>query len=223
MTIVTETPMRKSLRERKKDEVRAIILTTAKTLFKKNGYDATSMADIADSANIARKTLFNYMETKESVLFAIIDDFILTNLPDWIEPEEPVYGDIRDVIAPGLARRLDVLAKNRWMLELAAHHTSLFSGSTTISISNAQRVNRGARERRISKLQADGRVRSDISAAEISAYYDSLRDMALRNWLLAPRSSVRELHESFSRVMGVLLQGLLPQPQGTKNAIVVLC
>jgi AcrR family transcriptional regulator len=179
-------------------------------LFKKRGYAATSMSDIADSANVARKTLFNYMETKESVLYAIIDDFILTNLPDWIEPEEPVFGDVRDVIAPGLRQRLTVLAKNRWMLELAARHTSLFSGSTTVSIGNAHRVNRDARQRRIRKLQAAGKIRNDISAAEISACYDSLRDMALRNWLLAPRSSARELHKSYSRLMAVLLQGLLP-------------
>jgi AcrR family transcriptional regulator len=210
------------LRERKKEEVRALILTTAAGLFRKKGYVATSMTDIADCANIARKTLFNYMETKESVLLAIIDDFILTNLPDWIEPELPVHGDVRDVIAPGLAQRLDVLAKNRWMLELAAQHTRLFSGSTTASIGNAHRVNRHARERRIAKLQAAGQIRHDISAAEISAYYDALRDLTLRNWLLKPRSSVRELHESFVRVTGVLLQGLMPPGKIANNSALMI-
>ncbi len=71
--------MAKSRRELKNDLTRKQILSAALTLFSENGYDNTSMDDIAAIANLAKGTLYYHFDSKESVVVALrIDSFIDT-------------------------------------------------------------------------------------------------------------------------------------------------
>lgn len=58
--------------ERKKEETKRKIISTAMNLFKEQGIDGTTMEQIAKEADIAKGTLYNYFPVKE----AIIDDYI---------------------------------------------------------------------------------------------------------------------------------------------------
>lgn len=55
-------------RERKKREARRRIVECAATLFASRGYDATTMEDIGDYADLSRATVFNYFPKKEDVV-----------------------------------------------------------------------------------------------------------------------------------------------------------
>lgn len=59
-----------SLRERKKRLTREAILAAAQMLFGERGFDAVTVAEIADAANISVKTLFTYIGSKEELLFS---------------------------------------------------------------------------------------------------------------------------------------------------------
>jgi AcrR family transcriptional regulator len=59
-----------SLRERKKRMTREAIFAAAQALFGERGFDAVTVAEIADAANISVKTLFTYIGTKEELLFS---------------------------------------------------------------------------------------------------------------------------------------------------------
>jgi AcrR family transcriptional regulator len=61
------------LRERKKQKTKASIQREALRLFKKHGYDETTIEDIADAAEISPSTFFNYFPTKEDVV--IYDEY----------------------------------------------------------------------------------------------------------------------------------------------------
>lgn len=57
-----------SRRERKKQETRQRLLESGWRLFREQGYDDTTVAEIAEAADVAKGTLFNYFPTKESLL-----------------------------------------------------------------------------------------------------------------------------------------------------------
>lgn len=61
-------------RERKKIESRSRILQCAAALFAAGGYDATTMEDIGDCADVSRATVFNYFPRKEDLVLAWFDD-----------------------------------------------------------------------------------------------------------------------------------------------------
>jgi AcrR family transcriptional regulator len=60
---------RPGLRERKRARTRATIITAALDLFATNGYQGTTLAQIADAAEIASSTLHTYFPAKEDILF----------------------------------------------------------------------------------------------------------------------------------------------------------
>lgn len=209
-TKAAATTPRLGLRERKKADVRSTILTVAERLFRERGYQETSMADIADGANIARKTLFNYVTSKESIILALIDVAIGAHMPAWLEEAVPFHHDTRDVGTPNWERRLNEIAKHRWLLTLAAENTSFFTGGTTKYVSETMQRNTEARMQRIAAVQAAGGMRADISPKEISDYYETLRDLSVRTWLLTPKSTAKDLRRTFGNAMQVLQQGIAP-------------
>jgi AcrR family transcriptional regulator len=58
-----------TLRERKRDRTRRALIDAAIDLFERNGYDGTTVADIAEAAEIGTRTFFSYFASKEELLF----------------------------------------------------------------------------------------------------------------------------------------------------------
>ncbi|HTU87234.1 MAG TPA: TetR family transcriptional regulator [Solirubrobacteraceae bacterium] len=56
------------LRERKKQQTREKIAHVALELFAERGYDETTLAEIADAAEVAPRTIFAYFESKDDIL-----------------------------------------------------------------------------------------------------------------------------------------------------------
>src|SRR3954470_17869109 len=57
------------LRERKKQQTREQIARVAMKLFLKRGFDAVTVAEVADAAGVSEKTVFNYFAAKEDLVF----------------------------------------------------------------------------------------------------------------------------------------------------------
>jgi AcrR family transcriptional regulator len=62
-----------TLRERKKDRTRQEILAAATRLFATQGYAKTTITEIAEAAEVGRRTFFSYFPTKENLVFGALE------------------------------------------------------------------------------------------------------------------------------------------------------
>ena len=64
------------------------ILTAARRLFGMQGFAATTMDDIADSARVAKGAVYHHFKTKEAVFEAVFDQVsraLVADFPDAVE------------------------------------------------------------------------------------------------------------------------------------------
>lgn len=62
------------LREQKKEKTRKLISDIARDLFIERGYESVTIVEIAEKAEVAVTTVFNYFPTKESLIFDLEDE-----------------------------------------------------------------------------------------------------------------------------------------------------
>ncbi|GHB37329.1 TetR family transcriptional regulator [Streptomyces viridiviolaceus] len=76
------------LRETKKRETRQLISDRATRLFMEQGFERTTIAEIADAARVAKKTVTNYFPRKEDLALDHQDEFVAA-LADTVAAREP--------------------------------------------------------------------------------------------------------------------------------------
>jgi AcrR family transcriptional regulator len=123
------------LRERKKQRTRETIVNAAFDLFEERGFEGTTIADIAEAAEIAPRTFFSYFPSKDDVVFHDFEESYAM-VASWLRDREPGTNAI-DALRAGLAsggvqhdagRLREKQCRNRLVREnesLAAHSDHL--------------------------------------------------------------------------------------------------
>ncbi len=93
------------LREVKKQETRQHISDQATRLFLQQGFDATTIAEIADAARVSKKTVTNYFARKEDMALDHQDAFVATlaSAVTARHPGESALGALRRAFTDALA------------------------------------------------------------------------------------------------------------------------
>ncbi|MFI0943063.1 TetR family transcriptional regulator [Streptomyces sp. NPDC021020] len=103
----TPAPPEPSLRERKKQRTLATIRREAFRLFAAQGYEGTTVEQIAAAAEVSPSTFFRYFPTKEDV---VLDDDYDSALADALRarpPGEPVLDSLRIALTDSLGRLME--------------------------------------------------------------------------------------------------------------------
>ncbi|MCO6006673.1 TetR family transcriptional regulator [Actinoallomurus purpureus] len=116
---------RLGLRERKKLKTRRSIQEHALRLFLEQGYDATTVEQIAEAAEVSPSTFFRYFPTKEDAV--LTDEYdpwmlqILREQPPELSPVEALRTMLRETMGTMIAgERQRILDRGRLMLSVPA-------------------------------------------------------------------------------------------------------
>ncbi|GAA3873909.1 TetR family transcriptional regulator [Saccharothrix violaceirubra] len=191
-------------RERRKRETRQRIVDTAIRLFAEQGYERTTVVQIAEAADVATKTFFNYFPSKEDVLF---DDggpridhmlaIVASRGPDESLP---------DVL---LRAHDELITEYRPGPELAKLFTELVTTVPAIQ-SRMLRVAFEAQRRMATALveRYPDELDAISAAAVVGAIVGATHAVALTSYELG--QSGDEYRESLVRGIGIALRGLTP-------------
>jgi AcrR family transcriptional regulator len=190
------------LRERKKQKTRDTISKVALELFAERGYEQTTIAEIADAADVSPRTIFAYYPSKEDILFCDLPD-VQERLAQTLRerPEGTTALDaLRDFIAgsllspdPGQLLRKRILASNETLVRAERARFAPFEELMVEAIAE--------------DLQAGpGDIRPQIVAAALVAAFSSIqdRDPAAPAESFSPEQAMAVIDD----VMGFLRGGL---------------
>jgi AcrR family transcriptional regulator len=93
------------LRERKKQRTRQAIVDAAFELFAQRGFDGTTIADIAEAAEIAPRTFFAYFPSKDDVVFHDFEERYAM-VASWLRDREPDTNAI-DALRAGIESSME--------------------------------------------------------------------------------------------------------------------
>jgi AcrR family transcriptional regulator len=92
-----------TLRERKKQRTREALLRVAIELFTTEGYERTTVDDIADAVGVSQRTFFRYFAGKEDAALAL-DEMTVTRFVEAVHarpPHEPPLEALRQAVLEG--------------------------------------------------------------------------------------------------------------------------
>lgn len=105
-TPLPEAARHLGLRERKKIRTRMAIRDATYALIKEQGYDATTVEQIAERAEVSQSTVFRYFPTKEDIVLTDAYDTLLEDLLRERPAGEPVRESLRRAIRKAMTTAL---------------------------------------------------------------------------------------------------------------------
>ncbi|WP_212523330.1 TetR/AcrR family transcriptional regulator [Actibacterium sp. MT2.3-13A] len=159
-----------TLRARQKEDRRNRIVSSAKTLFRKHGYEKTTIEGIAEAAGVSGVTVHNYYGTKAGVLLALViesDKQLIERLEDSLSRDEDDLIELtiqfaRHILDHAIAN----LDKEIWRQVIAAVTTSAGTQLTKAYFKLDQQL-AFVLVRRIEALQAAGKIPESVNAVHL--------------------------------------------------------
>jgi AcrR family transcriptional regulator len=189
---------RPGLRERKKAKTRAAIREHALRLFREQGYDATTVEQIAEAAEVSHTTFFRYFPTKEDVVLQDDMELLWINAlraqPPDIPPVAALRASLHDAFASLSAGDLAKIRETAgFALSVPAVRARMLD-----ELSRTTQVMATAIAERTGRSPDDFEVRTFVGAA---------LGVALSSWFTA-QGDMQRFMTDYARALELLLTAL---------------
>ncbi len=171
-----------SRRERKKEETRRRIFEVAIALFRAQGFEATTVDEITEKADVGRGTFFNYFPKKEAVLAYLSEERVALaeeNAAALLDDQTSVRAKLHDIYAFAASayvpdRELSRYVFEEWMRQSFAPAEDAGSRWERLVVAVIERG------------QAAGELRADVPALLLESMLSSIYMTTLYYWLCCP-------------------------------------
>jgi AcrR family transcriptional regulator len=190
-------------RERKKEAVRKRILDRAMDLFEKDGFDNVTMEGIAESADVAKGTLYNYFPAKEAILSAYMQKYSRDLAPE-VDRIVASVPDTRSRLIALFRKHVDWIEDHQDLMEKYISHR--------IAVplrSLRERDSRSGFEEHITRIlvlgQEAGDVRKDMDARILSGCLTSFYTWVYFGWVSVPEAF--DMDQAIHRTVDLFFDG----------------
>jgi AcrR family transcriptional regulator len=187
------------LRERKKARTRAAIREHAFRLFREQGYDATTVEQIAEAAEVSPSTFFRYFPTKEDVVLQDEMDTL------WLEAVRAQPADLSPIAAlrEGMHAAFGQLSAEQ--LAQIGEGTKL---AMTVPAVRARSLDEAARTIGIIGSAIAERSGRNPADPVIRLFAGAVVGVAMAAWFAAPGDDLADFAKNFEEGLALLESGL---------------
>jgi AcrR family transcriptional regulator len=173
MEVTSPSP---GLRERKKQKTRNTIIKVALELFAERGYEQTTIAEIADAAEVSPRTIFAYFPSKADIVF--YDQPEMQQRLAQVFRDRPEGATALDVLRDFIAGTLSPASEEE--------HNVALRRRTVIAANETLRLNERARFAPFEQLMAEA-IADDLHAGS-----DDIRPRMIAAALATALSAIRD-------------------------------
>jgi AcrR family transcriptional regulator len=179
------------------------ILAAARRLFEQGGYDAVSMSDVADAAEVTRGLVHHYFGSKRELYLDVVRS-VLGEAPALVAPQEA--GSPEEMVARNAHALLDYLAANRGMLLAMAPSADPGRDPEVAALADA------AREAAVDQVIRNhfGDFEAPPEARLIVRAFFGLVEAATREWLFNGRATRAQVEALVANGILALMREALP-------------
>jgi AcrR family transcriptional regulator len=193
-------------RERKKRELHERIYEVARQLFLERGFEATTVAEIAEAADVAQGTFFNHFASKQAVLAELTDE---------------VSDHLQALVDDQLARRVSTLERVAGFADSVAEQVIRNRTLAREVVFELMRTGAGPGDaypylagayepftELLREGQRRGEVRSDLDPAFLAEIVIGALNVSMTHWLVDPDYP---LEERMSQTAAFLTEAIQPR------------
>ena len=198
-----------SIREQKKKRTKQAIVEAAVTLFNKNGYEKTSIEQIARTAGIGKGTVYGYFQTKRDIIKGFCEYEI-----------EKIHWELvnnSDENAPILQQMLTIYMTEFNVVTQNREFGRLYMREEVFPNDHAQQSTQELDDKYFrllfpifEKAQQSGELRDDIELLHITAHFYGLYILIISAWYTG-RIATMEVRQSMEILFSQALEGLQPK------------
>lgn len=187
--------------EKKKVETRQNIVSTAMRLFKRQGFESTTLDQIAEEADVAKKTIYNHFPNKEDIVIDYIQSEIVRTEAENLR----LFAQLPDTKSRLMAATVGFL---EWFQrELNIEKLDKFYVYYLLKVMENRRAEAGS-DQGLSYIlkqgQDAGEIRSDVSARELANNLEWIHASVVLAWSQNREMNTREVYE---RKVALFLEG----------------